>query len=64
MLLTAAGSKAPDFRADALPDEFVRRMFRLGETARRSGALDVEDEGDIFVILHALWALAHGMAEY
>ena len=40
------------------------RMFRLGETARESGALDIRDEGDIFVILHALWALAHGMAEY
>ena len=64
LLLAAAGSAAPDFRAAALPDEFVSRMFRLGETARRSGALDVRDEGDVFVILHALWALAHGMAEY
>jgi AcrR family transcriptional regulator len=64
VLLTAAGSKAPDFRAAALPDDFVRRMFRLGETARERGALDIRDEGDIFVILHALWALAHGMAEY
>jgi AcrR family transcriptional regulator len=64
LLLAAAGSKAPEFRAAALPDEFVRRMFRLGETARQSGALDIRDEGDIFVILHALWALAHGMAEY
>ena len=64
VLLTAAGSMAPDFRAAALPDEFVRRMFRLGETARESGALNVRDEGDIFAVLHACWALAHGMAEY
>jgi AcrR family transcriptional regulator len=61
--LAAAGSKAPDFRAAALPDEFVRRMFRLGETARESGALNVRDEDDIFAVLHAGWALAHGMAE-
>ncbi len=64
LLLTAAGGVAPDFRAAALPDEFVRRMFRLGATARESGALDIRDEDDIFVVLHALWALAHGMAEY
>ena len=64
LLLAAAGSKAPDFRAAALPDEFVRRMFRLGETARESGALNVRDEDDIFAVLHAGWALAHGMAEY
>ena len=64
VLLTAAGAEEPDFRATALPDEFVRRMFRLGETARESGALRIKDEGDVFVILHALWALAHGMAEY
>jgi hypothetical protein len=60
----AAGSIAPDFRAAALPSEIVGRMFRLGETARENGALNVRDEGDIFVILHAGWALAHGMAEY
>jgi AcrR family transcriptional regulator len=64
VLLTAAGGKEPDFRAAALPDEFVRRMFRLGDTARESGALTIEDDGDVFTILHALWALAHGMAEY
>jgi len=64
LLLAAAGSKAPDFRAAALPDEFVRRMFRLGQTARESGALNVRDEDDIFAVLHAGWALAHGMAEY
>jgi AcrR family transcriptional regulator len=64
VLLSAAGSKEPDFRAAALPDEFVRRMFRLGEAARESGALRVGDEDDVLVILHALWALAHGMAEY
>ena len=64
LLLMAAGSIAPDFRAAALPSEIVGRMFRLGESARQSGALTVQDEGDIFVILHAGWALAHGMAEY
>jgi len=64
LLLTAAGSLAPDFRAATLPDEFVQRMFRLGWTAGASGAIDVRDEGDIFVVLHAFWALAHGMAEY
>jgi AcrR family transcriptional regulator len=64
VLLTAVGGKAPDFRVAALPDEFVRRMLRLGETAGRSGALNVKDEGDIFAVLHAGWALAHGMAEY
>ena len=39
-------------------------MFRLGEAARQSGALNVRDEDDIFAVLHAGWALAHGMAEY
>lgn len=64
VLLTAVGAKTPDFRVAALPDEFVRRVLRLGETAGASGALDVHDEGDIFAVLHAGWALAHGMAEY
>ncbi len=64
LLLTTASSIAPDFRAAALPSEIVGRMFRLGEAARASGALDVRDEDDIFAVLHAGWALAHGMAEY
>lgn len=64
LLLTTAASIAADFRAAQLPDEFVARMFRLGEAARVSGALTVRDEGDIFTILHVGWALAHGMAEY
>ncbi len=64
VLIAAVGSKTPDFRVAALPDEFVTRMLRLGETAGASGALNVPDEGDIFAVLHAGWALAHGMAEY
>ncbi|NLE22579.1 MAG: TetR/AcrR family transcriptional regulator [Actinobacteria bacterium] len=64
LLLTTASSIAPDFRAAALPSELVVRMFRLGEAARASGALDLRDEDDIFAVLHAGWALAHGMAEY
>jgi len=64
LLLVSASVIAPDFRAAALPDEVVGRMFRLGEAARQSGALNVRDEDDIFAVLHAGWALAHGMAEY
>lgn len=64
LLLTTAGSIAPDYRAASLPDEIVGRMFRLGEAARVSGTLHVRDEDDVFAILHAGWALAHGMAEY
>jgi AcrR family transcriptional regulator len=64
VLLAAVGSRAPDFHAGAPPDEFVRRVLRLGQTAGESGALNVRDEEDVFVVLHALWALAHGMAEY
>jgi AcrR family transcriptional regulator len=64
LLLTTAASIASDFRAARLPDEFVSRMFRLAEAARESGALNVQDEGDVFAVLHAGWALAHGMAEY
>ncbi|MGE5230031.1 MAG: TetR/AcrR family transcriptional regulator [Deltaproteobacteria bacterium] len=64
LLLTTARSIAPDYRAAALPDEFVGRMFRLAEAARESGSLKARDEQDVFTILHAGWALAHGMAEY
>lgn len=64
LLLTTASSIAPDFRAAALPAEVVGRMFRLGEAARVAGAINVRDEDDIFAVLHAGWALAHGMAEY
>jgi AcrR family transcriptional regulator len=64
LLLVTASSIAPDFRASALPPELVGRMFRLGEAARVSGALNLRDEDDIFAVLHAGWALAHGMAEY
>ncbi|HEX5642081.1 MAG TPA: TetR/AcrR family transcriptional regulator [Thermoleophilia bacterium] len=64
LLLTTAASIAPDYRAAALPDEIVGRMFRLAEAARASGTLNVRDEDDVFAILHAGWALAHGMAEY
>jgi AcrR family transcriptional regulator len=64
LLLVSASVIAPDFRAAALPDEVVGRMFRLGEAARQTGALNVQDEDDIFAVLHAGWALAHGMAEY
>ena len=64
LLLTTAASIAPDYRAAALPDEIVDRMFRLAEAARASGALNARDEDDVFAILHAGWALAHGMAEY
>ena len=39
-------------------------MFRLGETAMETGALHLRDRDDIFAVLHAGWALAHGMAEY
>ena len=64
LLLTTAASIASDYRATQLSDEFVDRMFRLGRAARDSGALRARDDEDIFVILHAAWALAHGMAEY
>lgn len=64
LLLTTASSIAPDFRAAALPSELVGRMFRLGAAARDAGALNLRDEDDIFAVLHAGWALAHGMAEY
>jgi AcrR family transcriptional regulator len=64
LLLITAASIASDFRATQLSDEFVDRMFRLGRAARDSGALTARDDEDIFVILHAAWALAHGMAEY
>lgn len=64
LLLTTAASIAADFRATPLPDEFVNRMFRLTRAASADGTLTVRDEGDVFAILHAGWALAHGMAEY
>lgn len=64
LLLTTASSIAPDFRAAALPSELVGRMFRLGAAARDAGALNLRDEDDIFAVLHAGWALSHGMAEY
>ncbi len=64
LLLTTASSIAPEYRAAALPAAIVGRMFRLGEAARAAGALNVRDEDDIFAVLHAGWALAHGMAEY
>jgi len=64
LLLTTAASIASDFRTEQLPDQFVSRMFHLGSAARESGALKARDEADIFTILHAGWALAHGMAEY
>ena len=64
LLLVSASVIAPDFRTAALPAEVVGRMFRLGEAARQTGALKVRDEDDIFAVLHAGWALAHGMAEY
>jgi len=64
LLLVAASSIAPDFRAATLPAEVVGRMFRLGEEAMETGALRLRDRGDIFAVLHAGWALAHGMAEY
>ncbi|HQJ26097.1 MAG TPA: TetR/AcrR family transcriptional regulator [Thermoleophilia bacterium] len=64
LLLTTASSIATEFRAAALPAEIVGRMFRLGEAARETGALNLRDKDDIFAVLHAGWALAHGMAEY
>jgi AcrR family transcriptional regulator len=64
LLLVTASCIAPDFRSATLPAELVGRMFRLGEVARESGALNLRDEDDIFAVLHAGWALAHGMAEY
>ncbi len=64
LLLTTAASIASDYRATQLSDEFVDRMLRLGRAARDAGALTARDDGDIFVILHAAWALAHGMAGY
>jgi AcrR family transcriptional regulator len=64
LLLVAASSIAPDFRAATLPAEIVGRMFRLGEEAMATGVLALRDRDDIFAVLHAGWALAHGMAEY
>lgn len=64
LLLTTAASIRDDFRAARLPDEFVRRMFGLAQAARESGTLAARDDEDLFTILHVLWAVAHGMAEY
>lgn len=64
LLLTTAAIIAPNFRAARRPNEFVARMFRLAESAHASGALTARDDQDLFAILHAAWALAHGMAEY
>ena len=64
LLLMTAASIASDFRAARLPADFVRRIFALAEAAGRSGVFNVRDRGDLFAILHAFWALAHGMAEY
>jgi AcrR family transcriptional regulator len=64
LLLVSASIIAPDFRAATLPAEIVGRLFRLGAAARESGVLDLRDEDDVFAVLHAGWALAHGMAEY
>ena len=64
LLLVAASSVAPDFRAATLPAEVVGRMFRLGEEAMATGVLALRDRDDVFALLHAGWALAHGMAEY
>jgi AcrR family transcriptional regulator len=64
LLLTAAGAMAPADRAAIMPDQFVNRMFRLIHDAAADGALTARDEGDVFAVLHAAWALAQGWAEY
>lgn len=64
LLLTAAGAMAPADRAAIMPDQFVNRMFRLIRDAVAEDALAARDEGDVFAILHAAWALAQGWAEY
>jgi AcrR family transcriptional regulator len=64
LLLTAAAAMAPADRAAILPDQFVNRMFGLIRRAVADGAVAARDEGDVFAILHALWALAQGWAEY
>ena len=64
LLLTTAAAIAPSDRAAILPNQFVNRMFGLVRGAIEDGALVARDEGDVFALLHAAWALAHGWAEY
>ena len=64
LLLTTARSVTTEYQTAQPPDELVERVFRLLRNAVASGALQARDEGDVFAITHAAWALAHGMAEY
>lgn len=64
LLLTTATSVTTEYQTAQPPDELVERVFRLLRSAVESGALKARNEGDVFAIIHAAWALAHGMAEY
>jgi AcrR family transcriptional regulator len=64
LLLTTAAAVTTEYQAAQPPDELVNRVFRLLRRAIESGTLKARDEGDVFAIIHAAWALAHGMAEY
>ena len=80
LLLTTTAVIAPEDRAASLPEEFVNRVFGLiaaviesgGDTGREAPgaerlgapARSAPDAGDVFAMLHAVWALAQGMAEY
>lgn len=64
VLLTTAANVTTDYQAAQPPDELVERVFRLLRAAVAAGALKARDDADLFAIIHAAWALAHGMAEY
>jgi AcrR family transcriptional regulator len=64
LLLTTTAVIAPEDRAASLPEEFVDRVFGLIAAVIESGGDAAPDEGDVFAMLHAVWALAQGMAEY
>ncbi|MEZ5126824.1 MAG: TetR/AcrR family transcriptional regulator [Thermoleophilia bacterium] len=64
LLLTTAASVETEYRTAQPPAELVERVFRLLRSAVADGILRAHDEDDVFAIIHAGWALAHGMAEY
>lgn len=65
LLLTTTAGIAPDDRVASLPEAFVKRVFGLiAAVIAGGGSEGAPDEGDVFAMLHAVWALAQGMAEY
>ena len=62
-LIMVTTSSLPREQRILLPSDLLRRMYGLIREAIASGGVTARDEGDIFAMLHAGWALAQGMAE-